>query len=414
MKKLLALSAIVLSLTTFASCDKLDGEKPVNPGDNTFVPIDLTKAELDVAIGANAFAFDVYRALYEEKQMLVSPFSLSLALSMTACGAAGNTAAEMSSTLGFKGFSTEDVASYYNKMVTSLATIDALTTFESANSIWIDKNFSVKKDFLSMTEDYFAAEEKSVSFMDPSTVEAINKWCSDKTHEKIEKMLDGIDPRTVMALINALYFNGRWGVEFNDKTQKEKFTTIDGKEVKVDMMSTEHVLNYSSVDGWSLVGLPYGNGAFQMDVILPPADMPFKEAVESFDSDLWTSLSGRSSACMTNVKMPEFKFEYEVEGLPKVLSALGMKDAFTSAADFSRIADIHDGDSFYIGDVRQKTYIDVNTKGTEAAAVTIVQTFATAIGPGPREADFTADRPFLFLIRERSSNSILFIGQKVK
>lgn len=414
MKQIFALTAVLLCMAAFNSCskEKLEEDEIV---DNTYVPITLTKAEMDVAINANSFAFDIYRALYEEKQMLVSPFSLSLALSMTACGAAGNTASEMSRTLGFNGHSTEDVASYYNKMVTSLTTIDKKTTFESANSIWIEKGFPVKEDFKSTVREYFAAEERLVSFKDPATVDAVNKWCSEKTHEKIPKMVDYFSPDCVMALINAIYFNGRWGIDFNEKTQKEKFTTIDGKEVKVDMMSAEHLLNYSSVDGWSLVGLPYGNGAFRMDVILPPAGMPFKEAVESFDRDLWTTLSGRSTACTTKVKMPEFKFEYEVKELPDALRSLGMVDAFSNNADFSKMADICSGDAFYIGDVKQKAFIDVNTKGTEAAAVTIVTlSFASAYHSEPREAEFIADRPFLFLIRETSTNSILFIGQKVK
>lgn len=412
MKKIFVLTAVLLSMAAFTSCDKEKMEEDI---DNTYVPITLTKSEQSVACSANKFAFDVYQALYEDKQMLVSPLSLSLTLSMTACGADGNTAAQMSHVLGFDDHSTDDVASYYHTMVDNLATIDKYTTFESANSIWVDNGFPIREDFKSKVRDYFAAEEKLVSFKDNSTVNEINKWCSDKTHGKIEKMLDGIDPQTVMALINAIYFNGKWGIDFDEKTRKEDFTAIDGSRLKVDMMSVSHQLNYSKFAGWSMVEVPYGNGAFQMDVILPPEEMSFKEAVGTFHLDIWNQLHSSAYTYMVNLKMPEFKFEYEAEGLPSVLSKLGMVDAFKPCADFSRMADTAAGSAFYIGDVKHKTYIDVNTKGTEAAAVTVVVMLANSgLDAEPMAIDFTVNRPFLFLIREKSTGSILFIGQKVR
>lgn len=417
MKKIFAMTAVMLSLAAFTSCskEKLEAEDDSDI-DNTYVPITLTKAERAVANNANKFAFDVYRGLYEDKQMLVSPLSLSLALSMTACGADGNTATQMSHVLGFDECSTDDVASYYHTMVTSLATIDKKTTFESANSIWIANGFPVREDFKSTAREYFAAEERLVSFKDPATVDAVNKWCSEKTHEKIPKMVDKFSPDCVMALINALYFNGRWGIDFNEKTQKEKFTTIDGNDVKVDMMSAEHLLNYSSVDGWAMVEVPYGNGAFQMEVILPPEGMAFGKAAGALDMALWNKLRSGVRAHPVDLKIPEFKFEYEAKELSDALRALGMVDAFSSCADFSKMADIANGDALYIGEVRQKAFIDVNTKGTEAAAVTIVEmSFATAIPSAPpSKVEFIADRPFFFIIREVSTDSILFIGQKVK
>lgn len=414
MKKIFAMTAVMLSLAAFTSCskEKLEVEDDL---DNTYVPITLTKAEQTVANSANKFAFDVYQALYEDKQMLVSPLSLSLALSMTACGADGNTAAQMSHVLGFDECSTDDVASYYHTMVANLASIDKKTTFESANSIWIENGFPVREDFKSTVRDYFAAEEKTVSFKDNSTVNEINKWCSDKTHGKIEKMLDGLDPQTVMALINAIYFNGKWGIDFDEKTRKEDFTAIDGSRLKVDMMSVSHQLNYSKFAGWSMVEVPYGNGAFQMDVILPPEEISFKEAVGTFNLDIWNRLHSSAYTHVVSLKMPEFKFEYEAKGLPSVLSKLGMVDAFKPCADFSKMADTAAGTSFYIGDVKHKTYIDVNTKGTEAAAVTVVAMLANSgLDTEPKAIDFTVNRPFLFLIREKSTGSILFMGQKVK
>lgn len=416
-KTLFAIAAMLLGMTLTISCGKESTEPEIDPQEeesNTLTPIMLTKAEWQVANSANAFAFDAYRALYEDEQMFFSPLSLSLALSMTACGADGKTAEQMAHVLGFDGYSTEDVASYYKKMVEGLKTIDNKTTFESANSIWMDKKLNVKKSFLATADEYYAAEARNVSFADPSTLTAINKWCSDNTHGKIEKMLDSLSPDCVMALINAIYFNGKWAIDFNDKTSKENFKTISGNKVKLDMMSVSHKLTYSSVDDWAMVEIPYGNGAFKMSVVLPPEDIPFKKAAEEFNSDRWASLFHGSFADV-NLRMPEFKFEYEVKDLKQVLTELGMTDAFTGAADFSKMAEIPAGDVLYIGDVKQKTFIDVNRKGTEAAATTVVEMdYTSAVRPDLKNVDFIVDRPFFFLIREATTNSILFIGQKVE
>lgn len=411
MKRLMILLALCVGL---AACNNKEIPDD-NPG-NPFAPITLTKAELTVANTANEFAFDAYRALYKDEQMLFSPFSLSMALSMIACGANGATAEEMAAVLGFENQSVEDIAGYYRKMVGSLTTIDNKTTFECANSVWYDEGFTVKNDFLSTANDYFDAEAIGAKFKDPSTVDAVNKWCSDKTHGKIPQMLEELKEETVMLLINALYFNGKWAFEFNKKTNKEKFETIDGNKVNVDMMSAS-AMSYSNADGWEMVHLGYGNGAFAMEVILPPADMAFGEAAAGFDYDRFCRLVQAYDIYDVKLKMPEFKIEYSVEGMKEALIALGMEKAFAPfVADFSKMADIPVGDALYIGDVKQKTYIDVNTKGTAATTVTVgsMDLLTTWIPPEPKDVNFTADRPFFFLIREMSTGSILFIGQKVK
>ena len=410
MKRLLILFALCAGMT---ACN--NRETPNERTDNTFTPIELTKAESAVANTANTFAFDAYRALYQGEQMLFSPLSLSLALSMTACGANGTTAEEMAATLGFSDISVEDIAGYYKKMVSILATIDKTTTFECGNSVWIDNGFPVRTDFLATVKDMFGAEAINAEFADPATLDAVNGWCSEKTHGKVEKMLSTLNPDTVMLLINALYFNGKWGFEFNSKTNKEKFKTIDGDDVSVEMMSTARLMNYAEVKGWTMVELPYGNGAFQMDVILPPSDIPFGKAAEALDLECFDLLDVCSMPNEVSLKMPEFKFECSVEGLKDALIGLGMENAFKPSADFSKMADIVTGDTLFIGDVKQKTFIDVNTKGTEAAAVTVVEMAVnSSVPPTPKKVAFTADRPFFFIIRETSTGSILFIGQKVK
>ena len=410
-KILTSIAILTLGLSTMVACEKLNSDD--SNSDNEYVPLVLTKAERGIAAKANEFGFNVYHSLYEEKPMLISPLSLSLALSMTACGADGETEKQMTSVLGFTGYSSEEVAGYYKKMVEALKGIDKKSTFEIANSIWVSKYLNVKEEFVSMVKDNFVSEKRTVDFMDPTVVNQVNKWCSDNTHGKITEIVKSIPPETVMALVNALYFNGKWGgFKFNDKTNEEDFRTIDESKTKVEMMSASSNFSYASDDGWSMVNLPYGNGAFRMSVILPPVDMKFADAAKSLDADRFIKLSAMARTHPVNLKMPQFKYEYSIDELGDVLVSLGMEDAFdASKADFRKMADVPLGEIF-IRTVKHKTFIDVNTKGTEAAAVTYVGMGIAAAPPVTGTVDFIADRPFFFFISESSTGSILFIGQK--
>lgn len=400
------LPAIAMVLT--CSCDKIGADNREEYKE--YESITLTKAEQKVADATNAFGWEAYHTLYEDKQVLVSPLSLSLAFSMTAIGADGNTAAEMRSTLGFEGCSTEDMNSFYQKMVSALDDIDSRTTFEVANSIWASQDIRVKHTFIEAAEEYYDSEVMNVDFRKKSTLKEINGWCSDNTHGKIKKILDELDPSTKMALINALYFNGEWAYEFDAETDKGSFTTIGGSSTKVDMMNLHAGLDYAEYDGYRMVTLPYGNGAFSMSVILPEEGVSFKEEAAGLDAEVWAGLLSASKGTEVVVKLPKFSFEYET-GLKDALLAMGMKDAFNpDRADFSGISDT----PLFISEAKQKTFIDVNTKGTEAAAITYIGILETSIGPDEAQpVVFTADRPFMFVIHEKSTGAILFLGQKV-
>ena len=413
MRKILtSIVILTLGLATVTACGKQNPDD--SDTDNEYVPLELTKAESGIAVKANEFGFNVYHSLYEGKPMIISPLSLSLALSMTACGADGETEKQMTSVLGFSDYSSEEVAGYYKKMVEALKGIDKKSTFEVANSIWVSKYLNVKEEFVSVVKDNFASEERTVDFTDPMVISQINKWCSDNTHGKIAEIVTSIPSETVLALVNALYFNGKWGgFKFDDKTNKEDFRTIDGAMTKVEMMNTSSGLSYASCDGWSMVNLPYGNGAFRMSVILPPAEMNFADAAKSLDADRFNKLSAIACSLPVNLKMPQFKYEYTIDELRGVLAAMGMEVAFDfRKADFGRMADVSLGEIF-IGTVKHKTFIDVNTNGTEAAAVTYVGMVENSPGPVPVvPVKFIVDRPFFYIISESSTGSVLFIGQK--
>ena len=416
MKKTISFIAIcMLALGSVWACNKQDPENnvedpehPETVEDNPYEPVILTKAEQEINNASNQFGFDVYHKIYEGSDMLISPLSLSLALAMTANGAEGKTAEDMLSTLGFAGQNKDDMNSYYQKMVTALLEADPKTTFEVANSIWADEKIGVKKSFTDITKKYYLSEVYPADFKTQATVDKINKWCSDKTHGKIPTIMDAPNPDLVMALVNALYFKGTWAFDFDDKIKKEDFTTLKGSKSKVEMMTAK--LNaYAECDGFSMVSLPYGNRTFRMDIILPSKDEDFAKAIARFDASTYQSLCRTMAEANVNLKLPKFTFDYNTT-LTDVLMELGMSLAFSDSADFSAMAE----KALKISMVKQKTFIDVNEKGTEAAAVTYIGMATTAFRPEePRTVDFFADRPFLFTIRENSTGAVLFIGQKV-
>lgn len=399
---MIAALALVLGL---CSCMN---EKPYYP-DNIDVtpaePIVLTKGENGVKDSANGFGFEVYHKLYSEQNMFYSPLSLSLALAMTSNGAAGSTQECMRKTLGFSDCSESEMDSFFQKMVKELSLIDPVTVFESANAVWSDKGITLEDGFIKDCEDWYSATVKSSSFADKATVKDINSWCSDKTHGKITKIVDELSPQMKVALLNALYFKGKWSFEFSDKT-KFDFTPVSGKAGSVTCLSANGSFPYAENKYFQMVELGYGNGAFGMVVLLPKKGVALGEAVASLDAETWSEWTSCLSPCEVEVKIPEFKMETEYK-LEDVLCSMGMEKAFSNSADFSKMSPT----PMCIGLVKQKAYVDVNKEGTEAAAVTIVGMKCTSAGPAVRK-EFIADRPFVFAIRERSTGAVLFLGQK--
>ena len=404
MKRLLILLTIL-----FAACSCNKEKQPGDEPYKEFSPIVLTKAEQDINSSVNEFGLKLFRSLYNKDDVFISPLSVSLALSMTAYGARGATEQEMISTLGFGDATRDQVGSYYQKMVPSLTGADDRTTLEIANSIWVKNIISLRQDYSSGVEKYFGADIFSKDFSSASLISEINSWCSEKTHGLIKKAADNLDPSTVMALVNALYFNGKWSAEF-EKATNGRFTALNSSTVSTKMMSKTSNYKYAAGGGYKMVSVPYGNGAFVMDLILPDASGSdaFEKAVKGLTWDVYSGLVSNEYSAEVCLTMPVFKMEYDVE-LKEVLSAMGMPSAFGGFADFSGITD---DASLCIGQVIHKTLVDVDEKGTEAAAVTIVEMKMTSAGPGST-IYFTADRPFIFAIRETSTNALIFVGQKV-
>lgn len=405
MKHFILMIPLLLALS---ACEK--EPRPNDGPDKEFTPIVLTKAEQGINDGANEFGLRLFRSLYNKDQVFISPLSISLALSMTAYGARGVTEQEMIATLGFGDATRDQVGEYYGKMVPALLNADNRTTLEIANSIWVKNFIGLRQDFSNGVKNYFGADIFSKDFSSKNLIAEINAWCSDKTHGLIKNAADNLDPDTVMALVNALYFNGKWSVEFG-KATNGKFKALNSSSVSSKMMSKTDNYRYAAAGGYQMVSVPYGNGSFVMDIILPDSEGSdaFEKAVKGLTWDVYSNLVGIGHSTEVCITMPVFKMEYDVE-LQDILAAIGMPSAFTGFADFSGITD---DASLCIGQVIHKTLVDVDEKGTVAAAVTVVGMKLESAAP-PQTIYFTADRPFIFAIRETSTNALLFVGQKVR
>jgi serine protease inhibitor len=361
------------------------------------------------------FAFNIFKELSIEDQnrnIFISPLSISLALAMTYNGAEGATRDAMASALQFGHMSLEEINREYLNLIESLENVDKQVQLNIANSIWIRDDFKplVKQDFLQRVRDYFKSELFTRDFGNPQTPNEINNWISYETDGKINKMVDRIDPELVMFLINAIFFKGEWLISFNETaTKKDYFYLSDGSAVKVDMMSTNGNFSYYEGENFKAARFPYGRDKIAMYVFLPNMDVTLDSLINSLSPESWQNYVSEFKIVKgLEVKFPKFKLEYGVKRLNDVLEKLGMGIAFDpSHANFRGIAST----DLFIDFVDHKAAIEVNEKGTVAAAATAVGVSLTSV-PAPTPI-FIVDRPFFFIIRDDRSGTILFMGKVV-
>ena len=390
-----------------AACSSSTEPRPI-----TQLPRALTSAEQTLITQSNGFAFSLFRAVDDRRPVadantFISPLSASMALGMTMNGAAGSTLDAMRNTLGFSGMSMADADASYQSLIALLRGLDPSVDFQIANSIWYRQDFPFEQSFLQTGQQYFDAKIQGLDFDDPSAPGTINAWVNESTNGKIDKMIDKIDSQQVMFLLNAIYFKGSWQAEFDKaRTSSQPFFLADGSTTPVELMHLPHdsVPAVATAD-YHAAELPYGGGAFAMDVVVPTEGKTLDDLIASMDSDAWQALLASFTTQTGDVYLPRFQLTWD-GSLKDPLTALGMGIAFQGgAADFTGMSSTR-GHELYISSVNQKTFVDVNEEGTEAAAVTSVGVSVTAY----HEPLIRADRPFLFAIRERLSGTILFVG----
>ncbi len=375
---------------------------------------ELTPFEKQLTGSDNAFGLNLFKKIVQaepDTTIFISPFSVAMALGMTYNGAAGSTEGAMRNTLGFGNLTNQEINESYQSLLTLLTELDPKVIFEIANSIWYRNTFQVENTFIDINKTYFNAEVRSLDFSSPSAPDTINGWVNQKTHGKIEEIIDQIDPSVVMYLINAIYFNGTWQYEFDaEKTKDDFFNTPDGSQTACRMMEQQNDFDYFETDDFQAVDLPYGKGQFSMTIFLPKAGQSLDSLIAGLNWTTWIEWMGQFLKARGTLYFPKFIIEYKML-LNDCLSNLGMGIAFNPLlADFTKIN--RDG-NLYISRVLHKTYVQVDEEGTEAAAVTAVEISYTSIGGEPVGFVMRIDRPFLFVIREHHSQTMLFMGKVV-
>ena len=397
------LTLLCFGILATTACKK-GGISPVNKDPGKDLVLSTTEQQ---QIGpGNAFTLKLFSAnvnsLDADKNLIISPLSVSFAIGMTSNGANGQTLTDIRKTMEVDGFTEDQVNSYYHNLITNLPDLDPNTTLKIANSIWYANNFTVLPAFLKTNTDFYNAEVKALDFNNESaSLTTINGWVSQQTNSKIPKIIDKISDGARMYLINAIYFKSIWKTRFDAKaTFKAPFSLLNGGTVQADFMTNSHAeLKSAYYNGTNVVELPYSNSKYSMILMMPDGDI--KSFAQGLDSSKWNLLMGKLTAGKSDITMPRFKFSYDIT-LNDILKSLGMSIAFSDMADFSRINGVG---ALSISEVKHKAYIDVNEDGTEAAAVTSVGIVTTAAPP-----THVFNKPFIFAIREMKTGLILFAG----
>ena len=371
--------------------------------------VDVSGALTDPFVDSTAgFSVELFKQLYKpDKNTLVSPASAFLALGMTANGASGDTRAAFLKVLGKDGMTVDGLNRAYKAYADLLTEKKGSTTLTLSNAIWFDKNFSAKLDFLQTNANYFGAAAQKLDFDDQSSVGKINGWVKKSTNGKIDRMIDSIDPNTVMFLMNAVYFNGKWQYPFDadTKPQDGSFYPESGGKVTASYMQVNAQLNYAQTDSERSVLLPYDDGRFAMLLILPKKGVTLGNYINGLTPKSIADMSARMQKTSVELTLPRFKVTSS-NNLTDALKAMGLALGFdANKADFSQMS--IDKQDLYIKSVIQKTFLKVDEQGTEAAAVTSVQMSAKAFF---ETQPVVFDRPFVYAILDTKTKLPLFLG----
>ena len=378
--------------------------------------------------GNSAFAFDLFQALRaQDGNLFYSPHSISQALAMTYAGAGGRTASQMADTLRFS-LTQDRLHPAFNALDQELASRGADAQdrdgerfrLSIANAVWGQQGHEFREAFLDVLAESYGAGVRPTDFRaaPEESRAAINDWVAESTEDRIKDLIPPgiINPLTRMVLTNAIYFNASWLLPFSEVNTRERpFHLLDGSSVDVPMMSTQEEFGYAAGDGYQAVDLPYVGNQLSMTILLPDEGR-FREFEDSLEAALVDRIIGGLGYRYVTLGLPRFEFESQFR-LSETLKSMGMPDAFDSAAsDFSgmdgRSCVAGDPECLYIREVVHKAFVSVDEAGTEAAAATGVVMQVESAKPTP--ISVTVDRPFVFLIQDRETGAILFVGRVVE
>ena len=397
-----------------AGCDLID---PFNNNNNdsgkhrVITPVVFTVEEEVVADASNDFAFRFFRAvdstMPKGANYVISPYSAQVALAMTLNGAADSTFKQIRDVLGYNGMEIEEINSYNKKLIEGLDFVAEDVRVKLANSLWLNKRLSseIKPEFsLALIENYNAKAE-ALDFSSSGALKYINRWCSSQTNSLIDNAVNHLDPNGMLMLINAVYFKAEWQKPFEKKNNfKDYFhSDVSGKQ-EVEFMKSVFHAGYYKNEKFEITYKDYGKTKkYSFFVVLPREDVTTEECLAELDADVWDKVGERYAEVTFTI--PKFKVENGSSVIP-ALSLMGLSEPFTGIADFSNLVS---GTPVCITDITQGNVFQINEKGTEAASVTKVEIGFTS--PEGEPVDFTVNRPFLFFVKEKATNTILYAGK---
>ena len=422
-KYFILLCVITITLFTFFSCEsnnELISSEPTNNNQtnnnepqqgeaNIRFDIQLTDVEKEMAKQNADFSIRLLQAAndnYDDNsQIILSPLSASFGLSMVTNGAVGDTQDELLETMGFDGFSTEEINAFNKKLIVELVDLDNTTSINIANSLWLNNGFIAKDGFKRALTTNYDAEVKTKDFADIKTIDQINEWCEKKTKGNIKNFIKELSPEHCFVLLNSIYFKGGWASKFGQAIAGE-FTTEEGAKQDVEYLSEkENRFLYTSNELFSMAELPYGNAAYGLAILLPQENVGIAKCLSALTGDKWLEAINSMKWTTLDLKLPKFNVK-DNRSLVNVLKMMGIAKAFDSEADLSALSERRT----FISDVIQANYLSIDENGTEASAITQI-IGGDLYNPPTEIIDFHVNRPFLYFIKEKSTNTILFMGK---
>lgn len=428
MKKYLSIWAVVAISGILLSCSSSDAEEDLGEtkrvANMLSVPqyIQLTDEQKTFVNDNNDFTLKFLKSANQAgpsgKSFIYSPLSITYVLGMVNAAATGQTEKELEQTLGFHQGGIQAVNEYCKNLIDNLPKVDEKVKLNIANAIFINQEIAkLKAQYQQDMVKYYDAKAEALDFKSPKTLEHINGWCKDKTQGMIPTILDEVNPQVVSYLLNAIYFKADWSSKFDPKNTRKEIFTIEKGTTQQPMMHQTVLISYTHNDTFSAVKIPYGNGMWEMTVLLPEDGKSTDDVIDEmagYGSFLTTYLSVPMASYEVDLKLPRFDTTSDTDQLKGKLIGLLQKMGIHLAFDpnFAEIPNMCENDDVFISMMRQKAAIKVNEEGSEAAAVTVggAMVTSTSIGSYPK-ATFHANHPFVYIISEASSDVILFVGK---
>jgi serpin B len=390
-------------------------------------PIQLTEAQRVFANDNNQFTLNFLKTVNDVdqsgKSFIYSPLSITYVLGMVNDAAEGETEKELEQTLGFHEGGIQAVNDYCKKLIDGLPKVDEKVTLNIANAIFVNKGYTLKQQFQQDMQTYYDAKAEALDFKAPETLDHINGWCKEKTNDMIPTILDNVDPLMVSYLLNAIYFKADWASKFDPKNTRTETFTTESNSTQLPLMHQKVLIQYAKNSIYSSVSIPYGNGEWNMIIMLPEDGKTTDDIISNLASygltmyGFCSTMGDTFQPYEVDLKLPRFETSSDTnnlnieKGLVGLMKKMGINLAFDDAlATIPNMCEL----PLYIDMMRQKAKIKVNEEGSEAAAVTIAGMSYSSMGGGPIEypkATFHANRPFVYCIREASSGVILFVGK---